>query len=273
MGKKFILVLLTTVLTSLSGWAQNRSCSADLCVGDVVYNVDRDSARSRIISIEYDGDYVLQFLEGALSGQTGGNWGRNSLAVSRGCGRSYCVGDQAINTGRDYVRVSIVAVQTNGRYVVQFLEGALAYKNGAHWSDSELAQMHGCYDLCVGDVVYNLPRQAYATIVALQQDGRYVIRFTSGSLNGKTGGNWNRSDLVISNPTPNPHPPTDPNPPSPYPGPGPGRQWTCETRANGRLYTASAPTEGEAARIAVSRCNSGGGAPNQCQGNLSCRQR
>src|SRR4051812_29551338 len=48
----------------------------------------------------------------------------------------------------------------------------------------------------VGERVYNVTRDAYATIVAIAYDGSYVIQFTSGPLSGQTGQGWHDGDLA-----------------------------------------------------------------------------
>lgn len=212
MKKIFALILISISFMSLSSWAQSR-CSADLCIGDVVLNINRDYVRTQIVAIEYNGNYVLRFLEGPLAGKTGGNWSRIELAVMQGCN----------------------------------------------------------YDLCVGNRVYNLPRQAYAIVAGIQYNGLYALEFTSGPLFGRRGGNWSRADLEIVNG------PTDPTPPPPYepPHPRPPRgDWICSTNANGYHFTEIGRNYNEAYERTLATCTSR--VPNSrgnCRGNMVCNQR
>src|SRR6185503_633950 len=48
----------------------------------------------------------------------------------------------------------------------------------------------------VGERVYNITREAYATIVAIAYDSSYVIQFTTGPLSGQTGQGWHDGDLA-----------------------------------------------------------------------------
>src|SRR5262245_24398828 len=48
----------------------------------------------------------------------------------------------------------------------------------------------------VGERVYNITRDAYATIVAIDFNGTYVIRFDSGPMTGQTGTGWTDPDLA-----------------------------------------------------------------------------
>src|SRR3954463_1979645 len=48
----------------------------------------------------------------------------------------------------------------------------------------------------VGERVFNITRDAYATIVAIAYDASYVIQFTTGPLSGQTGQGWHDNDLA-----------------------------------------------------------------------------
>lgn len=112
-----------------------------LCVGDQVFNVARSTALAQITGIEYNGNHILRFLDGALVGQTGGHWGPGDLAITKGCGNRFCVGDWALNKSRNYVQVQVVGVQPlTGHYVLYFREGALAGQRGGNWGDGDLVR-------------------------------------------------------------------------------------------------------------------------------------
>lgn len=184
--------LLLAVVLCLSSVAS----AAQFSIGERAYNLTR-TAYVTVIARQTDGRYVLRFDTGPLAGQSGGNWESADLARLRGCGGDLCVGENAYNTERAaYVRVA--GIQEDGRFLVYYRTGNLAGQSGHNWSRDDLAIQRGCYrDLCVGNRVYNVPRQAWATIAAIQSTGRYVLRFDTGSLAGQTGHNWERSDLAI----------------------------------------------------------------------------
>src|SRR3954453_3927973 len=48
----------------------------------------------------------------------------------------------------------------------------------------------------VGERVYNIARDSYATIVAIDYNQTYVLRFESGPIAGQTGGGWRDPDLA-----------------------------------------------------------------------------
>lgn len=170
-----------------------------LGIGQQALNIARDSVLVTIIGIEQDGDFVIRFEEGTLTGKVGGNWKRSDLASLRGCGREFCAGDFAFNVVRDSTQVRIVGIQEDGRYVLQFLEGNLNGRKGANWSETDLASTYGCTynQLCTGEEVFNVVRDSTrARVVGLQSNGKLVIEFLEGSLTGRRGGNWESKDLA-----------------------------------------------------------------------------
>lgn len=110
------------------------------------------------------------------------------------------VGERAINIARSYVRVEIIGIQRDGKYIIEFLEGELRGRRGGKWSSSNLAKMRGCHDdLCVGDRAFNVERSsAEVRVAAIQENGEYVLDFMSGELRGRRGGKWDRDDLAVT---------------------------------------------------------------------------
>lgn len=114
--------------------AVDRGCSGDLCVGAVAYNISRDYRLVQVVGIQYDGRMVLRFQD---TGGVGGNWSRSDLAIDRGCGNQFCVGQYALNNKRNYRQVQIVAIDVNRNYVLKFIDtGAV----GGNWTDADLVR-------------------------------------------------------------------------------------------------------------------------------------
>jgi hypothetical protein len=84
-------------------------------------------------------------------------------------------------------------------YVVRFTTGPLAGKSGTGWRREQLAvTTFACFDqLCINQPGFNVERNAYVEVVAIEYSGRFVLRFTSGELTGKTGGNWSRDNIAV----------------------------------------------------------------------------
>lgn len=106
--------------------------------GEQVYNIPKDNKKVKILSAQSDGTYTIKFLEGPNSGRTGNNWRRHTLAVTNGCARTICVGDNLINLSQDSAKVRVLAIQLNGNFVLEFLSGQHQGKRGNNWLHSEL---------------------------------------------------------------------------------------------------------------------------------------
>lgn len=228
-------------------------------LGSQVYNVTRE-AYATVIGVSPGGKFVLRFTSGPLSGQTGANWDRNDLAVLQGCAGDLCVGEAAYNVLRS-VDVQIAGIQNDGRFVLRFMSGALSGQVGSKWGRDDLAATRGCSPggrFCVGSRAYNVDRSAAVTVIAVQTDGRLVLRFDEGALSGQTGANWSESDLAVTEYTPVPQPPYYPQPhprpvPPHVPGHGPrplpppvvvvpgggsaDRTFVCSTQSGGRSFS------------------------------------
>jgi hypothetical protein len=61
-----------------------RGCGlGNFCVGERVYNRDRNFDMCEVVGIQHDGRMVLKFLTGPIAGQQGGNWQPHSLVRIR----------------------------------------------------------------------------------------------------------------------------------------------------------------------------------------------
>lgn len=187
-----------------AGWSRDAlmmtwGCSKNLCVGDVVYNKDREGVAVKVIGLSYDGNHYLEFLEGALKGKKGAKWSITDLTTARRCGQSHCIGEKFLLVGkdRDPAEVVILAIDGADKYFVHFLTGELKGKRGGNWDPENLVSMRGCSQgLCVGDVVHNSQRDfVKVKIVGIHKDGKYVIEFLEGSLAGQSGAYWTRDNL------------------------------------------------------------------------------
>ena len=187
-----ILTLLLSTFAQASGWLQ---------VGDRALNIQRNSVLVRVIGIEQNGTYVIQFEEGPLFGQRGGNWAEADLARLNGCTfEGLCVGDQAYNLARQTALTEIVAIHSNSSQVVlKFTSGPLMGQKGGGWNIHDLALNKGCgLQYCVGDYALNRVRSyAQVQVLGVQPVTKtYVLRFLEGELSGQIGGHWSDSDLV-----------------------------------------------------------------------------
>lgn len=202
----YTIKFITGELTGKTGGSWGRSslamltgCTADFCVGDEVFNTERDTAKVRVVAVQDDGSHVLLFLDGELSGKTGSDWATKNLSTPKKCGNDFCVGEKAylFDEDRTPARVQILATQQGGeKYVVYFTEGTLAGKRGSNWGSDKLAKLKGCgTTYCVGDVLLNIKRNSRVLVVGIQKDGDYLLQFQSGDLQGKVGHNWDDADL------------------------------------------------------------------------------
>lgn len=168
-------------------------------VGQRVINIVRNYVQVTIIAVENDGDFVIRFEEGSLAGQIGGNWDRSDFAILSGCSsQGFCVGDRVINTSRNYAYAQVVGLEYDGEAVIRFLDGSLVNGIGGNWDRFDLAKTSGCSgDVCVGQVMLNIERDyAQVRVLAIEQDGEFVLDFLTGNLAGRRGGNWSRSALA-----------------------------------------------------------------------------
>jgi hypothetical protein len=181
-----------------SAFAVRNGCAGDVCTGDTAYNIERDSAQVRIVGIQTDGRYVIEYMTGSNIGLLGGNWNRGALAVAYGCSAQFCVGEHAFNIQRDANEVEVVAIQSNGLIAIRYLEGSNANVIGGNWNDSDLARTSGCARrFCVGDEAMNIERSySHVRVVGIQNDGRVVIKYLDGANAGMTGANWNEEALA-----------------------------------------------------------------------------
>lgn len=242
------------------------NCYREACVGDRAINVGRDYREVTILGIDNAGKFVLRFED---DGGVGGNWDRDDLALERGCSGDLCVGYPAINVSRDYRRVRIVALHTNGKFVLRFGDNGGV---GGNWDRPDLAVAWGCVgNLCVNDTVYNKSNARQATIAAIQTGNRMVLDYGAFGL----GGNWDENDLVLLQRGPTAYPPAPPTPICPPgthwdprvnacvgnlppPPPPPPAWWTCMITHPGRVYTGRGPNLAAATQAVLLNCHERG---------------
>ncbi|WPU65225.1 hypothetical protein [Peredibacter starrii] len=77
---KFVLQYLDGEYTNeiYSGWtaqvlSKTTGCSGQLCVNDTVFNM-KNKFQAKIVGIQPDGNYILQYLDGEYTGERGGGW-------------------------------------------------------------------------------------------------------------------------------------------------------------------------------------------------------
>jgi hypothetical protein len=172
-------------------------CHNTLCVGNITLNTSKESVASKIVGLQTNGDYVIEYLEGTLKGKIGSHWSKKELAATSGCSYDLCTGVSVLNVSKNATKSRIVGIEANGNYVIEFLEGRSKGLKGSNWGRKDFAVMTGCNsNLCVGDSAVLTGRNAKVTIVGIQQNNLFVIRFETGSNTGRLGSNWDRGDLV-----------------------------------------------------------------------------
>lgn len=249
LSKKLRGAITFSVLLAAGVFAQSSSAPALAGyhrVGEQVYNIPRD-AFATIQAIAYDGSYVILFTTGPLAGQSGSGWTDANLATTYGCLNNICVNQPVYNVRRDLF-AQISAWAQDGTYVLTFTSGSLQGQTGHGWSRDDLAIEQGCTgDICVGEYVYNVTRGENCTVVALQDNGQFVLYFNDGPLAGQYGHGWSRSDLAVSGP----YPPAPPHPHPPQPAPG---EVTCTLTAGGRQFIGRGYDDGQATAAARDQC-------------------
>ena len=188
---KFLLRFTDTNQTG-GGWdrtslAPLRGCDLDICVNDEVYNTS-NGRYAKVVGLQLGNKFVLKFHD---SGLTGAGWDRANIALLNGCALDLCVNDEVYNTSNGrYAR--IVGLQTNGKYILKFNDSGLT---GAGWERANLAVLRGCAgDLCVNEEIYNTSNGRFATIVGLQENGKYVLKFKDSGL---SGAGWERLNIAV----------------------------------------------------------------------------
>ncbi|MBD66681.1 MAG: hypothetical protein CME62_15845 [Halobacteriovoraceae bacterium] len=109
-------------------------CYRSVCIGENMYTITRDVDAVKVIGLQANGNYVLSFERGGF----GNNWSFNQLAKRKGCGREFCVGDQAYNRQYRNSLVRIIGIQPNGLYILSFETGPYAGRRGENWHASYL---------------------------------------------------------------------------------------------------------------------------------------
>jgi hypothetical protein len=124
-----------------SGWADSDlaftyGCQENFCVGEASYNLQND-ALVKIIGLQNNGDFAVQFTSGNLLNQTGHGWATTDLAKLSGCSANLCVGENAYNTELQ-AQVKIIGIASDGTFVVRVTSGNLVGQTGHGWAASDL---------------------------------------------------------------------------------------------------------------------------------------
>lgn len=109
------------------------------------------------------------------------------------CIGDVCMGDRFYNVQREFRLVTVVGLdRSTNTFSLRFEDNGGI---GGGWGREVLAATTGCMQgLCVGQRFYNISRDfRIVSIVGLQQEGRFVLRFED---NGGIGGNWSTTDLA-----------------------------------------------------------------------------
>lgn len=114
-------------------------CLDGIGVGDVVLNGKVSGVKKAIVvGISSDKLFALQFLEGELQGRIVAGWGRDALAVQKGCVEDICVGQIVLHSRASNVKAKVIGISKNSTFVVQFLEGGFKGENGSGWAANTL---------------------------------------------------------------------------------------------------------------------------------------
>jgi hypothetical protein len=151
---------------------------------------------AKIIGVQDDGNYALSFTK---SSHVFANIPREDLSVIEGCNsEKICVNDILINIKNGNALVKVIAITFDDQLVIEFQDGQFAGQLSSKWSWSNQARTTGCSSegFCIGDKVLNTKNNTYATIYGLQENNKYTLKFTSGSIENKVGGNWGKEDLL-----------------------------------------------------------------------------
>lgn len=174
-----------------------RNEQAKLKVGDRVIWAGRyDNQTAKVAAIQDNGFYTIRYESGVIQS----NVERSTLAVTAGCGEKFCIGDSGALIAREpYASVSIAGIQMDNTYVLKYEDGPNKGKLGQGWSATDLAKLKGCIKdgFCVGDKVINTSKNATAIVIGVQVNNKYLLKFTSTSISGLIGANWEKSDIVI----------------------------------------------------------------------------
>lgn len=112
---------------------------------------------------------------------------------------------QKMQVGTQYYMIFNVAAQVvtylgyqNETYIFRYETGPSAGRMGSAYRSDLFASMRGCAGkgYCVGDRFSVAERRfAQATIVGIEEGGRFVLHFETGDFAGRTGSNWRKEQL------------------------------------------------------------------------------
>lgn len=168
-----------------------------LKVGQTVYNVTSKSPISGVVHELRTDTVVLRY-----SDTTYETVAISKLAYTTGCVKDVCTGDRMLYTSKNYDHsyTKVLAITADDKLVIEFLDGEWKNQIYGNFSTEVLAKTSGCSgQLCVNDTVFNLENKYTATIIGIQPDGKLILQYTNGELNGKRGGGWPAEDLTKIN--------------------------------------------------------------------------
>lgn len=167
----------------------SRQYPTNIIIGETVFNVS-NSRYAEVMGRDSQGKFMLRYLDNGL---TGTGWARENLAPARGCDGDVCVNDQVYNVSNNRY-AQVVGLQLTGKFVLKYADNNLT---GSGWTRNNIAVMNGCQgDICVNDDVYNVSNNRYARVVALQAEGKFVLKYVDNNL---TGSGWTRNNIAVKN--------------------------------------------------------------------------
>lgn len=94
-----------------------KPCSDGLCIGQIALDKKSNFRQVQIVKIQYDDNYILRLMD---TGEILRDRTRKFLAIMAGCSNGWCVGYIAYDRNNNYRQVHIIAIQNDGKYVLQF---------------------------------------------------------------------------------------------------------------------------------------------------------
>ncbi len=154
--------------------------------GDLVINIEKKNAYGIILGQENDGQLIVRYIDGSLSGQTESRVNPESLATTIGCDSDICTDDFLVDTTENGGMARVVGLQNHGRFVVEYSTGRLLGTKKSFKERTDFALMKGCSDfVCVENkkVFIHVPTLTEVFPMAVQVNHQLVVKgITTGSL-------------------------------------------------------------------------------------------
>lgn len=113
--------------------------------------------------------------------------------INKSCYMGVCVGDRVFKASNGPRLAKVLAITRNHKFVLAYFDNRHI---GKGWRRSDLAVTSGCYyQFCVGNPVHNLVLNSRATIVGIEENGKFVLAFDDKK-HGVVGG-WLTDEFAL----------------------------------------------------------------------------